>query len=413
MKAGGYGTAGWAIAGDVVLDLSMLHDTHIEPPSADGPEYVSLRDMTQKEKGNGKSMAGVIGAIVGSMSNSQNSGKRRRSPDAETDVERLPPSNRLVADFLRGSGAPAPWAESGAPSPSIKRRVDPMSEVEHSTRVDGPADPFTMSRQSSSDSANGLSTLGSGSGSGSSTGIWNTPPTSPEEGRNAKSASTEAGAGSVPMDEDGRAASAQKVNGLSEVADALAESAGGVQVLGSTTQSAADASASAAPPSTRLPAQEPVRAPAAQASAISTSTSSASSGPFGYITASPAALASSSSSDPFGYMASSTAAPTPRMQYAQPVYQAHGRAQGPSFAGSSTNPFAQGPSSRLFINDPGLRSGAPAPMPGAPGPPTSTFMPSVRRAALPLRCDYLTCVFFLRRRRRRCTRTRTSRSARA
>ncbi|KAI8971020.1 hypothetical protein BD414DRAFT_561311 [Trametes punicea] len=34
VRAGGYGIAGWAVAGDVVIDLSMLTDIDIEPPKA-------------------------------------------------------------------------------------------------------------------------------------------------------------------------------------------------------------------------------------------------------------------------------------------------------------------------------------------------------------------------------------------
>ncbi len=35
IKAGGYGTAGWAVGGDVVLDMSRILDMDIEVPSPD------------------------------------------------------------------------------------------------------------------------------------------------------------------------------------------------------------------------------------------------------------------------------------------------------------------------------------------------------------------------------------------
>ena len=47
VKAGGYGTGGWAINGDIVIDLSRIHDIDIEPPQADGGGYTSLRDTAQ------------------------------------------------------------------------------------------------------------------------------------------------------------------------------------------------------------------------------------------------------------------------------------------------------------------------------------------------------------------------------
>jgi hypothetical protein len=47
VKAGGYGTGGWAINGDVVIDLSRMHEMDIEPPQSDGGGYTSLRDTVQ------------------------------------------------------------------------------------------------------------------------------------------------------------------------------------------------------------------------------------------------------------------------------------------------------------------------------------------------------------------------------
>ncbi|TFY74964.1 hypothetical protein EWM64_g9048, partial [Hericium alpestre] len=44
IKAGGFGIGGWAINGDIIVDLSLIHDTHIEAPLPDG-SFTSLRDM--------------------------------------------------------------------------------------------------------------------------------------------------------------------------------------------------------------------------------------------------------------------------------------------------------------------------------------------------------------------------------
>ncbi|TFK50740.1 hypothetical protein OE88DRAFT_1680523 [Heliocybe sulcata] len=46
VKAGGFGTAGWAVNGDIIVDLSSLLDIHIAAPLSDtSPDYVSISDM--------------------------------------------------------------------------------------------------------------------------------------------------------------------------------------------------------------------------------------------------------------------------------------------------------------------------------------------------------------------------------
>ena len=37
VKSGGYGTAGWAINGDVIIDLKLLDDVEIEEPGLWSP----------------------------------------------------------------------------------------------------------------------------------------------------------------------------------------------------------------------------------------------------------------------------------------------------------------------------------------------------------------------------------------
>src|SRR5260221_13985140 len=44
VRAGGYGTGGWAPNGDIVIDLSKIQDIDIEPPQREGDGYTSLRD---------------------------------------------------------------------------------------------------------------------------------------------------------------------------------------------------------------------------------------------------------------------------------------------------------------------------------------------------------------------------------
>ena len=56
VKAGGYGTGGWAINGDIVIDLSQIQDIDIEPPQPGGG-YTSLRD-TASSMSKGKAPVG-------------------------------------------------------------------------------------------------------------------------------------------------------------------------------------------------------------------------------------------------------------------------------------------------------------------------------------------------------------------
>ncbi|KAH9976297.1 hypothetical protein BGW80DRAFT_1549469 [Lactifluus volemus] len=56
VKAGGYGTGGWAINGDIVIDLSQIQDIDIEPPQLGGG-YTSLRD-TASSMSKGKAPVG-------------------------------------------------------------------------------------------------------------------------------------------------------------------------------------------------------------------------------------------------------------------------------------------------------------------------------------------------------------------
>ncbi|KDQ20249.1 hypothetical protein BOTBODRAFT_51605 [Botryobasidium botryosum FD-172 SS1] len=48
-RSGGYGTHGWAVEGDVIIDLALIDDIDMELPGPEG-EYIGLRDMTPKGK---------------------------------------------------------------------------------------------------------------------------------------------------------------------------------------------------------------------------------------------------------------------------------------------------------------------------------------------------------------------------
>ncbi|KAJ3555387.1 hypothetical protein NM688_g2606 [Phlebia brevispora] len=58
VRAGGYGIAGWAVAGDVVIDMSLIKDIDIEPPLLEGEgdcRWTCLTDMLPPgSKGKGR-----------------------------------------------------------------------------------------------------------------------------------------------------------------------------------------------------------------------------------------------------------------------------------------------------------------------------------------------------------------------
>ncbi|KAF7290117.1 FAD-binding PCMH-type domain-containing protein [Mycena chlorophos] len=114
VKAGGYGTGGWAIG---VIDLSKLVDIHIETPQPDGG-YTSLRaqDAANKLKDNGPS------------------GKRRREED--TALRFYDSASQAVADFLRGPHQPG-W---DMPQPVRRRLEEPASRSRHLSMSSGESD---------------------------------------------------------------------------------------------------------------------------------------------------------------------------------------------------------------------------------------------------------------------------------
>ncbi|KAG5635651.1 hypothetical protein H0H81_010521 [Sphagnurus paluster] len=104
VKAGGFGTAGWAIGGDIIIDLSKLVEVDIEPPRPDG-SFTGLKHAAPENKGK-------------DTGNAATSGKRRREDDAE--LRRYDQASRAVDTFLH---SPERTSEDG-PSPLVRRRID-------------------------------------------------------------------------------------------------------------------------------------------------------------------------------------------------------------------------------------------------------------------------------------------------
>ena len=113
VKAGGYGIAGWAIAGDVIIDMSKLVGVDIEPPRPGGG-YTSLRDIVPGNKEAGLSETHI-----------STNGKRRREDDDQLRIYNA--ASGLVTGFLQGPLLPAENLD--VPSLSVRRRLDAGSNA--------------------------------------------------------------------------------------------------------------------------------------------------------------------------------------------------------------------------------------------------------------------------------------------
>ncbi|OCH92054.1 hypothetical protein OBBRIDRAFT_727623 [Obba rivulosa] len=210
VKSGAYGIAGWAVAGDIILDLGMLREVDIELPLADageGKDYTGLRDMPGPgEKGKGRAGGHLKLASKPSPDAvkldeprpaepiaSQPDGPSPASPTTGGKRRRFMRSydaaSHVVASFLRGPPLPAEVGEQPRQPPAHRRRL-------HSPEPDADADTRELAldtgaqvqvpalgedgRQISSDSMQS-SSAGSGLGSSvartASSGAATTPPT--------------------------------------------------------------------------------------------------------------------------------------------------------------------------------------------------------------------------------------------
>ncbi|KAI9059914.1 hypothetical protein FKP32DRAFT_1605820 [Trametes sanguinea] len=138
VRAGGYGIAGWAVAGDVIIDLSAITDIDIEPPrpipeggDRTAVDWIPLRDMPPPgSKGKAKAQEPPIPPPGEAAVNPSRTGKRRRE-DRSPSVDPLdarPPGSQgpyddaspVVAAFLRGPPLP-PEPEEHARQPPLNR----------------------------------------------------------------------------------------------------------------------------------------------------------------------------------------------------------------------------------------------------------------------------------------------------
>ena len=151
VKAGGYGTAGWAIGGDIIIDVSKLIEVDIEAPKEDG-SFTSLRDVASASSKGKKSQGASSGTNL-------NSGKRRREDDANLRV--YDSASLAVASFLRGPTFPAQATSTAFTNGSRRRLEGPEPPDAHADTSSPLARDSSISSNSGLDSREqSISTLG-------------------------------------------------------------------------------------------------------------------------------------------------------------------------------------------------------------------------------------------------------------
>ncbi|KAF5387248.1 hypothetical protein D9757_006855 [Collybiopsis confluens] len=178
VKAGGFGTAGWAVGGDVIMDMSRIVDIDIEPPNEEG-SFTSIRDMAPSNS-KGKRPAA-------------NPGKRRREDDDA--LRTYSSASGAVGAFLQ---TPA-LTHKDTPPPHLKRRLDstPSSDVISSPFSVGVTETSGLSSQNNfMEIPDSSRTTSSGSGSNSSNS-----PSSPDSASGNSGATS--GSATTPERSDG------------------------------------------------------------------------------------------------------------------------------------------------------------------------------------------------------------------
>ncbi|RPD57835.1 hypothetical protein L226DRAFT_472397 [Lentinus tigrinus ALCF2SS1-7] len=165
VRAGGYGIAGWCVAGDVVVDMSKIKDIEVEPPLQNAEEgtqdWTPMRDMPPPGS-KGKARAQGIRVVATpaapppppppaerpDLRTTPSTGKRRREPSAEPEditsimgTGNYANASHAVSSFLRGPAMPpipgeAPRQPPTHEPPSQRPRLhspEPESSVETET----------------------------------------------------------------------------------------------------------------------------------------------------------------------------------------------------------------------------------------------------------------------------------------
>ncbi|KAF8588838.1 hypothetical protein K439DRAFT_537159 [Ramaria rubella] len=182
VKAGGYGTHGHAVQGDVIVDVSLLNDITIERINDQGgftsiKDMPSLKNLSKSREVNCDLTLEATRALAHAEDSFLSFGKRRAGEAFEVDESMdqgysgVPSYPLLAPPSTAGSGSFS--FQRGAPQPKI-RRTDPTTDTgpgpaSVTSHGDTPRDPLCVSRQLSSSSnssgnSSGLRSSHSGSG---------------------------------------------------------------------------------------------------------------------------------------------------------------------------------------------------------------------------------------------------------
>ncbi|KZS87600.1 hypothetical protein SISNIDRAFT_460776, partial [Sistotremastrum niveocremeum HHB9708] len=160
IKAGGYGIAGYAIQGDVILDLSLLDDISYEIPfpttETNDLPYTQIRNMPEKgTKGKGKLVAGL---------------KRRREDPivaTPTNIEKPPTVVPTpTPSFKKRREEPVPIPESSATDPFAYLDEPASTTATNSATADSQG-PFSLFSQAQFQLPSNIQSLLNPSSSGS------------------------------------------------------------------------------------------------------------------------------------------------------------------------------------------------------------------------------------------------------
>ncbi|KZT72357.1 hypothetical protein DAEQUDRAFT_32334 [Daedalea quercina L-15889] len=228
VKAGGYATAGWSIAGNVIIDLGMIRECDIEPPvegAEAGKDWTRLADMLPPgSKGKGRACAAGkpddIPAEVAPETSTLPAheteqsvavGTKRRREDSPEEDRPLPKlmasqekrnllrsydtASDSVAAFFRGPPLPEEEGEEPRKPPANRRRLTSperhvggldgegqVDGLDGEGQVDGPSATTARGEAIGMSRSGSESVSGSGSGSGlSESGTHITTPDTDEE----------------------------------------------------------------------------------------------------------------------------------------------------------------------------------------------------------------------------------------
>lgn len=139
VRAGGYGIAGWAVAGDIVVDMSLLREMSIEAPTEreDGTHtWTRLRDMIPpvvQEGGGAAQVPPARPAAERTKRRREDSPEDTSHPDNGLDshLRNYAAASQSVASFLHGPALPAEDGEEPRRRPTNRRRTESSPFADH------------------------------------------------------------------------------------------------------------------------------------------------------------------------------------------------------------------------------------------------------------------------------------------